>query len=85
MEIAYGDEGIRLIVEDAGHGFDAGVLGSKAGLGFVSMRERLRLVHGTLQVQSTAQGTTLDIRVPAAVAVAGAMSADIDASQAARA
>jgi len=85
VEIAYGDEGIRLIVEDAGHGFDAGVLGSKAGLGFVSMRERLRLVHGTLQVQSTAQGTTLDIRVPAAVAVAGAMSADIDASQAARA
>jgi signal transduction histidine kinase len=43
--------------------------GSKVGLGFVSMRERLRLVRGTIQVQSApAQGTRIEAWVPVAAA-----------------
>jgi signal transduction histidine kinase len=58
-------DGTHLTVEDAGTGFDMPALGSKVGLGFVSMRERLRVVHGTLQVDSApSQGTRIDAWVP---------------------
>jgi PAS domain S-box-containing protein len=43
---------IRLRVVDAGLGFDPAHLNGDAGLGLVSMRERLRLVGGRLSVQS---------------------------------
>jgi signal transduction histidine kinase len=39
--------------------------GSKAGLGFVSMQERLRALHGTLHVDSAAsRGTRIKAWVP---------------------
>jgi signal transduction histidine kinase len=41
------------------------ILETRAGLGFVSMRERLRLVHGTLRVHSApAQGTKIEVWLP---------------------
>jgi signal transduction histidine kinase len=59
--------GIHLIVEDSGHGFDVDNAERKAGLGFVSMRERLRALRGTVRVESAAgRGTTVDVWVPAA-------------------
>lgn len=65
VDMAAGDDGIRLTVEDAGHGFDPAILEERAGLGFVSMRERLRLVHGTIQVHSSpTEGTRIDVWVP---------------------
>jgi len=46
-------------------GFDPQILETKAGLGFVSMRERLRLVHGTIRIHAApAQGTRIDVWVP---------------------
>jgi signal transduction histidine kinase len=58
-------DGIHLTVEDVGTGFDMLAIRTKAGLGFVSMRERLRVVHGTLQVDSApSQGTRIDAWVP---------------------
>jgi signal transduction histidine kinase len=58
-------DGIHLRVEDAGVGFDVTTLGSKAGLGFVSMQERLRLLHGTMHVESApSRGTRIDAWVP---------------------
>jgi PAS domain S-box-containing protein len=83
VDVGYGSDGIRLVVADAGHGFDAGLLESKAGLGFVSMRERLRLVHGTMHVRSTPHGTTLDVCVPPAAALGAPSSTDVTARQAA--
>jgi two-component system NarL family sensor kinase len=57
--------GIRLTIADVGVGFDPKTLETKAGLGFVSMRERLRLVHGTIRVHAApAQGTKIDVWVP---------------------
>jgi signal transduction histidine kinase len=38
---------------------------SKAGLGFVSMQERLRALHGTIRVDSApSRGTKIDAWVP---------------------
>lgn len=65
MTIARTPEGIRLTVQDRGVGFSPESVDHTAGLGLVSMRERLRLVGGVLRVQSApARGTTIDVRVP---------------------
>jgi signal transduction histidine kinase len=58
----------RLIVEDNGRGFslDNGTklaLGMQH-LGLLGVRERLALVKGTLEVESTQNGTTVYVRVP---------------------
>lgn len=65
VDVTSEEGGIRLTVADEGVGFDSRRLETKPGLGFVSMRERLRLVHGTIRVHSApAQGTTIDVWVP---------------------
>ena len=58
-------DGIHLTIEDAGRGFD-GSIERRHGLGFVSMRERLRIVSGTLRIDSVlSRGTTVTVWVPA--------------------
>ena len=58
-------DSLHLTIEDAGAGFDVASLDRKAGLGFVSMRERLRLVRGTVRIHSTpSHGTRVDVSVP---------------------
>jgi signal transduction histidine kinase len=59
-------DGIHLTVEDSGTGFDLDGLEGRAGLGFVSMRERLRVLRGTVRVHSApTHGTKIDVWVPA--------------------
>ncbi len=59
---------IRLRIVDAGFGFDPELRNEDAGLGLVSMRERLRLVGGRLSVQSVPmRGTEILAEVPLAV------------------
>jgi PAS domain S-box-containing protein len=56
---------IHLRVSDAGCGFDTGSTGSRKGLGLISMTERLRLVSGTITIQSRSMmGTQIDAQVP---------------------
>jgi PAS domain S-box-containing protein len=56
---------IHLIVLDSGRGFDIEAARQGRGLGLTSMRERIRLVHGTIDIQSTPTGgTTIHARVP---------------------
>ena len=56
---------LRLRVIDDGKGFDAGSLTGRESLGLVSMRERVRLVHGELAINSQpAAGTRIEVRVP---------------------
>ena len=60
-------DGIHLSVEDAGTGFDISRLEKGAGLGFVSMQERLRVLRGTVRVDSApTRGTRIDAWIPAA-------------------
>ena len=56
---------IHLIVSDSGKGFDIEAAGQSRGLGLTSMRERIRLVNGTIEIQSNPMGgTIIHARVP---------------------
>jgi signal transduction histidine kinase len=52
-------------VSDSGNGFDINDVDERAGLGLISMRERLRLIKGQLSIQSTPRGgTRIRLEVP---------------------
>ena len=58
-------EGIRLLIKDKGIGFDFKEVKKKAGIGLSSMRERVRLVNGTISFQSDpGQGTAIEVFIP---------------------
>ena len=61
-------DGMTLTVQDDGVGFDTQqVVDNPRGLGLVSMAERVRLVHGTVTIDSIPQqGTRLSIYGPSA-------------------
>jgi PAS domain S-box-containing protein len=57
--------GIHLIIRDSGKGFDVEAALQGKGLGLTSMRERVRLVNGTISIESKPMGgTTIHVRVP---------------------
>ena len=59
------DGGLLLAVRDGGIGFDPKSLGEGRRLGLASMRERVRLANGTLDIESApGQGTTVVAWVP---------------------
>ena len=56
---------IHLAVRDSGAGFDPDAVKASQGLGLISMEERLKLLNGTLSIESQLQrGTTIHARVP---------------------
>jgi PAS domain S-box-containing protein len=55
---------IELLIEDKGKGFDVDSVSTKGRLGLVSMRERLRLVGGELDVRSSPSGTSVRAVAP---------------------
>ena len=58
-------DGLLLTVRDDGAGFDPASPGSGRSLGLASMRERVRLVNGTLDIESApGQGTSVVAWVP---------------------
>ena len=62
--IGHGDQ-IDLCISDAGAGFDPAFAKLDAGLGLISMRERLRLVGGHLSIESEmSHGTRIRARIP---------------------
>ena len=70
-------EGIRLSVRDSGIGFDARQVGGKGAIGLSSMRERVRLVNGTLSIVSEpGKGTEIQVSVPVGGAHVHAARAD---------
>jgi signal transduction histidine kinase len=59
------DGGLLLAVRDDGVGFDPASPGRGRSLGLASMRERVRLVDGTLNVESApGDGTSITAWVP---------------------
>ena len=66
VSLAATEEAITLTVQDDGVGFDTQQLAdSHRGLGLISMAERLRLVRGTVTIDSIPhQGTRLYVKVP---------------------
>jgi PAS domain S-box-containing protein len=56
---------IYLLISDLGRGFDVEEASQGKGLGLTSMRERVRLVNGTISIESKPMGgTTIRVRVP---------------------
>jgi signal transduction histidine kinase len=57
---------LELAIADDGHGFDAAHPDvDHAGLGLRSIDERVRLISGTVRLESTREcGTTLRVQVP---------------------
>jgi PAS domain S-box-containing protein len=56
---------VHLLMSDLGKGFDLEAAMQGKGLGLTSMRERVRLVNGTIAIQSKPMGgTTIHVRVP---------------------
>jgi two-component system NarL family sensor kinase len=61
---------LTLEVSDFGRGFSAGVQDGKeesrfeVGVGILSMQERVKLVGGRLDIDSTSHGTTVRVTVP---------------------
>jgi PAS domain S-box-containing protein len=56
---------IHLTIGDSGRGFDVATAMQGRGLGLTSMQERIRLVNGTISIESKPMGgTTIHVRVP---------------------
>jgi PAS domain S-box-containing protein len=59
---------LQLTISDHGSGFDVETATRKGGLGLTSMRERVRLVSGTIEIESKPMaGTRIQVRVPVGV------------------
>jgi two-component system, chemotaxis family, CheB/CheR fusion protein len=57
--------GISLSITDNGKGFDPSLVVDQSGLGIIGIRERVRLVDGTVSISSRpGHGTRIDVRVP---------------------
>jgi PAS domain S-box-containing protein len=73
--------GIHLSVRDQGKGFDLEQVLSGHGIGLISMRERTRLVNGTISIESKPNcGTTIDVDVPLSTPTASAQAASLATS-----
>jgi PAS domain S-box-containing protein len=56
---------VRLRISDEGVGFSLDSVGNKGGMGLLNMRERLRIVGGTISIDSQPlRGTTITATVP---------------------
>jgi len=65
VQLRADSEEIHLIVSDLGKGFDVEAALAGNGLGLTSMRERVRLVNGTIVIESKpGGGTTISVHVP---------------------
>lgn len=72
VRIGYSPSYINVVVKDDGKGFDVsslrlhtGMPGSDGGFGLVGMRERVKLLSGTFEIQSApGEGTRIQAQIP---------------------
>ncbi len=65
VTLVKGDHEIVMVIQDFGRGFDPDGVRGRGGLGFVSMEERVRLMGGSLVVNSKpGKGTQVEVRIP---------------------
>jgi PAS domain S-box-containing protein len=65
VELSVARDEIHLVISDRGSGFDVSETLQGRGLGLTSMQERVRVVNGSITIQSApAQGTAISVRVP---------------------
>jgi signal transduction histidine kinase len=65
VQLAEHSNEVHLTVSDLGAGFDIEAAKQHGGLGLTSMQERVRLLNGTIEIQSRPMGgTAVRVRVP---------------------
>jgi signal transduction histidine kinase len=65
VQLHEGSGEIHLTIKDLGKGFDIEAARQGRGLGLTSMQERVRLVNGTITIESKPMGgATIHVRVP---------------------
>jgi two-component system NarL family sensor kinase len=66
LALASGDNGLKLTLQDDGHGFDLSAVAQhpRRGIGLRNMRERLSDVGGRLEIVSSAEGTRIVAELP---------------------
>jgi signal transduction histidine kinase len=65
VQVAEKPHEVLLAISDSGKGFDIETAMQGTGLGLTSMRERVRLVNGTITIDSEPnRGTRIRVRVP---------------------
>ena len=65
MQLIENKENLILILEDNGKGFDVGQSEPGSGNGLYNMRERARILGGTLNVETgPGKGTTIRVKIP---------------------
>ena len=79
VELSGSANDVQLEVHDAGAGFNVEEVNQNGGLGLVSMQERVHLVHGRLEIESSpGTGTRIVAIVPLAGAGGGAVADEED-------
>jgi PAS domain S-box-containing protein len=65
VSLSGGTDEIQLTVHDSGTGFDPEEAMKEPGIGLARLKERLKMVNGTLSIGSQlGYGTTIEVRVP---------------------
>jgi PAS domain S-box-containing protein len=65
VQLQEDSEAVQMTVRDSGRGFDVEAASHGSGLGLTSMRERVRLVSGTISIESRPNaGTAVRVRIP---------------------
>ncbi len=65
VDLAERSNEVHLTVSDSGRGFDLEAAKQGSGLGLTTMRERVRLIDGTISIESRPKGgATIHVRVP---------------------
>ena len=65
VQLRMGSEAVHLAVRDSGRGFDIREAKGGKGLGLTSMRERIRMVNGSIRIDSKPNGgTAIEVCVP---------------------
>ena len=64
VQLREDSQALYLVVRDSGKGFDVDSASHGKGLGLTSMRERVRLVNGTIHIDSKSNGgTAIEVRI----------------------
>jgi len=74
LRLEFGDDSLTMTVSDNGRGFEVPrIIGNLAGigkLGLAGMQERVKLIGGSLKIDSEiGEGTTITVRVPVSVPI----------------
>jgi PAS domain S-box-containing protein len=65
IEVSYFDRVLRLTISDSGIGMDPDSVETRTGSGLVAIKERVRLVGGSVEIRSKPnQGTRLTVAIP---------------------